>query len=1011
MALTLEWQHRIQRWQDALWQCCYFPLAGLSLSGFTTFEHLTYEQALQGDFKPVQPGETWGKEWLYAWFRGQVTLPEAASGKRIVLCAAQGIESLVWINGRIAGSFGSGHHEVTLSRAGNPGERYDILMEAYAGHPWVMAQGPLPFGKPNVGDPGATHFVLDESSFGVWLEEVYQLALDFTTLRELRDGLDPLALRTAEIDQGLMDASLIVDVELPPDELVETARAARRRLKPLLECTNGSTAPTLHAFGHAHIDVAWLWPLAETNRKIARTAINQLALIEEYPQYTYLQSTPELYERLKQHYPELYARFKAAVASGNVIPDGAMWLEADTNISGGESLIRQVMLGRRYFKDEFGADSRVLWLPDVFGYSGALPQILRGCGCKGFATAKITWAYNGGEPFPYNTFNWEGIDGTSIPAHIYTDYNSHTRPSGLFQRWNTRLQGNGVRSMILSYGWGDGGGGPDRDHLEFLRREADLEGLPRVKISTPATFFAEIEAEGGPVERYVGELYFQAHRGTYTTQARIKRGMRRAEFALREAELWGSAAHALRNYDFTPQTLAGAWRKVLLNQFHDILPGSCIQRAAEEAEIDLAAALQIAGDAAQAAAGAFIGEEQGYTVFNSLPWPRRELLEVAGKRVEVDVPACGWTSVLPDALRPGPKPAEAAAIAEESAARATRTSLENGLLRLQLNERGEVVSLIDKASGRELMAGPGNQFRLYKDVPDFWDAWDIVSMAELQPVAIPEAVTLEVIDPGPLEAQIRLTRTLHNSSLSQIIRLRRGSRRVEFATEVEWQEKHKLLKVAFPFALHSSEVISEIQFGHLRRPTHRSNVFDADRFEICNQKWSALAEENCGVALLNDCKYGLSALGNTLSLTLLKSSLAPDPTADRGKQTFTYALVPWNGSLAESGVVRQAYELNAPVLVLPGSAGERSLFSLDAPNIVIETVKPAEDGSGSVVVRLYESMRSATRCTLNTSLPVGSAALADMMEEPLQDLACEGGNIRLDFRPFEIKTVILRMGG
>jgi alpha-mannosidase len=502
--------------------------------------------------------------------------------------------------------------------------------------------------------------------------------------------------------------------------------------------------------------------------------------------------------------------------------------------------------------------------------------------------------------------------------------------------------------------------------------------------------------------------------------------MRRAELALREAELWGIAARTLRGFDFTPATLADAWHKVLLNQFHDILPGSCIERVKLEAEADLAEALSTAQAAAQKAAAALLEGPGGFTIFNSLPWARRDLVDIGGQQIEVTVPPCGWTSVQPadSATLPG-------TIGPDCSLRPAADGsylLDNGLLRAQVNARGEVTSLVDSATGRQFMAGPGNQFRLFKDVPDFWDAWDIASMAEQQPIDLPEPVTVEILQSGPLVASLRLTRKLHTSTLSQVISLRRGSSRLEFATSIDWREDHKLLKVAFPCAIHSDEVISEIQFGHLRRPTHRSHVFDADRFEVCNHKWSALAEESAGLAVLNDCKYGLSALGNTISLTLLKSPLAPDPTADRGPQTFTYALYPWTGSLAESGVaehpaglggvaehpaglggvVREAYELNVPLLALPGHAAERSLFSLDAPNVVIETVKPAEDGSKAVVLRLYESMRSATRCTLTTSLPLQKAFLADMMEDPLGELECVSGKIHLEFRPFEIKTVILQ---
>jgi alpha-mannosidase len=341
----------------------------------------------------------------------------------------------------------------------------------------------------------------------------------------------------------------------------------------------------------------------------------------------------------------------------------------------------------------------------------------------------------------------------------------------------------------------------------------------------------------------------------------------------------------------------------------------------------------------------------------------------------------------------------------------TRHSLENEFLCAQFDVRGELVSLLDKETGREVMAAPGNRFLLYKDVPTSCDAWDIDSMTEQLPVPLDEPVTLEAINSNPLVAQIRLTRKLHHSTLTQIITLRRGSRRIEFATTVDWQESHKLLKVAFPVNIHASEAIHEIQFGHLRRPNHRSRPFDADRFEVCNHKWSALAEENRGVAILNDCKYGISVNGNSLNLTLLKSALAPDMTADKGAQTFTYALYVWNGSFAESNVVREAYELNCPLMVVPGAARqtERSLFNVDAPSIVIETIKPAEDGSPDVILRLYESKRMATRCALTTALPAQSALQTDILENNARELNCADGKIELDFRPFEIKTVRLKI--
>jgi alpha-mannosidase len=1011
MGLTEEWKHRVERWQKALWNTCYRPLGSIEFSGYTTTEQLTAGQALAGTFNPMPAGTPWGAKWEYAWLKGSITLPAEAAGQRIVLLLKPGehSEGTVWVNGKVTGSTGWSGRGITIAVSGQPGQAYDILVEAYAGHGRItVGDGPVPYGVETVPEPGPTQQVMGANTFGVWREEVYQAALDFTTLYELRNRIDPLSLRTAEIDECLMETTLIIDPELPEDAMLETVRAGRERMKPLLDRKNGPTAPTLYAFGHAHIDVAWLWPLQQTERKMANTAINQLALFEEYPEYKFLQSQPHLYWMLQTRYPELYERFKAAVKAGNVIPDGAMWVEADTNVAGGEALIRQVMYGRQFFKEAFGYDSRVLWLPDVFGYSGALPQILKGCGVIGFSTQKIVWAYNGGDPFPFNTFWWEGIDGSAIPAHIFSDYNSQVRPNAIMDRWNTRLQKNNISTMIMAFGWGDGGGGPERDHLEFLKRCRDLEGLPKVKPASPREFFEDLLQRGHPKDRYVGELYFQAHRGTYTSQARTKRGNRKTEFALREAEFWATAARALKGFEFAPKTLELAWRKLLLNQFHDILPGSSIHRVYEEAEASFSQATAEAQKVASAAASAFTQPTGDSAVFNSLSWPRTALVDTPDGTVEVKVPACGWATL------PAAKPGDEHIVSGESYALAGKAAdgslfLENELIRVTFNARGEVTSLWDKETQRETMAGPGNRLCLYKDVPDNWDAWDLDSMAEMQPVKTDEPVKLEIAAGGPLVARLAMKRKLSKSSVTQTISLRRGSRRIDFETTLDWQESHKLLKVAFPVNMHANEAIHEIQFGHLRRPNHRSRPYDQDRFEVCNHKWSALAEENRGAAVLNDCKYGLSVTGDSINLTLLKSAMAPDMTADKGLQMVTYALYTWNGSLAESGVVQEAYDLNVPVMIVPGSAGEGSLFSLDTANIVIETVKPAEDGSRDVIVRLYEAKRCATRCQLSTALPVKAASQTNMMEEEGSPLEIKAGEVALDFRPFEVKTVRLHM--
>jgi alpha-mannosidase len=468
--------------------------------------------------------------------------------------------------------------------------------------------------------------------------------------------------------------------------------------------------------------------------------------------------------------------------------------------------------------------------------------------------------------------------------------------------------------------------------------------------------------------------------------------------------MWGTLAAAMKGYDFGPKTLSEAWTKVLLNQFHDILPGSSIQRVYQEAETAFQEVLGEACEQVYEAEKAFTQDAPSITVFNSLNWERKAIVPIGTGVTEVAVPACGWVSVnTPAPVKEGDPWAVAGLVGDGGA------YLENELLRAEFNALGELTSLIDKATNRQQMAAVGNSLRLYKDVPDIWDAWDLNSMTEDVPVKLEEKAEIRVGSNGPFQASIRVSRCIGQSDLTQTISLNRGSRRIDFATGVNWQESHKLLKVNFPVTIHTNDAVHEIQFGHIRRPNHASRPYDADRFEVCNHKWSALVEEGRGVAVLNDCKYGLSVKGNSINLTLLKSALAPDMYADKGFQTFTYSIYYWNGSLVESDVVLEAYELNAPVTTVPGSAGTGSILRTDARNIIVDTVKPAEDGSGDVIVRLYESMRTATRCTLETSLPVRGVVETNFMEETTNVLSLTGQAIVLEFRPFEIKTLRISM--
>jgi len=524
-----------------------------------------------------------------------------------------------------------------------------------------------------------------------------------------------------------------------------------------------------------------------------------------------------------------------------------------------------------------------------------------------------------------------------------------------------------------------------------------------VKLASPSEFLVDLKQHRLPKERYIGELYFQAHRGTYTSQAKMKLANRRCEFALREAEFWGTIARTIKGHEYSNTTLRSSWLSVLLHQFHDILPGSSINKVYEEGERTLNSVIDKVTAVANNAAASLVGKSNSVTVFNSLSWERNVLMDLPSGPEFVTIPACGWKTVSAGkATRKNKK-------VNNKAVKATLNTLENEIFIAWINQRGEITSLIDKATGTDMMAGPGNRFCLYKDIPARFDAWDIDSMTENLLMETDEPVKVEVVRSDDYLASIRLSRKIHDSSINQLISIQKNSHRLDFETTVDWQESHKLLKVSFPVNIHSDEAIHEIQFGHIRRPTHRSRPFDADRFEVSNHKWTALTEEDRGVALLNDSKYGISVLRNDLKLTLLKSALAPDPTADKGVQKFTYSFYYWMGSFFTSNVIQESYELNCPLMQVPGNAGEESIFKLSAPNIILETVKLAEDGSGDIILRLYESKRSYTHCKITTILPVAKATQTDMLERFLDDIAIKRGVLKLVFRPFEIKTIRLTL--
>lgn len=1035
-----EWTGRLKHWLRTLKDDFYQPLGEIEWSIYQTMEQLSPEEAQAQTYTPVQPGYLWGQKYEYGWLKGQVKLPQAATGQRIVLNLSPGGEATIFVNGQAFGTFRADwvrepHHYMvdnTLTRCGSEGEVYDLLVETYAGHFFPespnggCATGPVLPGSYQ--DPGVDgeRARLGSCTYGIWNEDAYQLYMDVDTLYKLLEVLDDTSLRAAKIADALEKFTLIVDFEQARAQRIESYQKAREALRPALEAVNGSTMPVFYAIGNAHLDLAWLWPMAETYRKTARTFAAQLRLIDEYPEYKFIQSQPASYEMCRKYYPELFERIKKAVEGGQWIADGAMWVEPDTNMASGEALIRQLVHGKRYYKEEFGVDSQVLWLPDTFGYTAALPQILKGCGVKYLVTQKIFWSYNEGDQFPYHYFTWEGMDGSQVTSFLPTSYTYYTSPTEANKIWKNRTQKRDLEAFLFPYGYGDGGGGPARDYVEYVKRQKNLEGGVQMKMAGPQEFFEDMQALGGPKNIYRGELYFSAHRGTYTSQAKVKENNRRGELALRELEMWGSLAQAEETAQYPMAEADALWKEVLLHQFHDILPGSGIAEIYREAERRMGKVIEKAGELTKKMAQSLTDGRDGVTVFNSLSFPRTVVVTLPegmqsgaattqGQAVPVEVkdgkaqamvvlPPCGAVSLVPSEEK-----------AAYEAARVTETEqgyrLENGRLTALIDGLGEVISFKVAGSDREMAAGPMNHLQFYKDVPRLFDAWDIDSNYIQQELAGAAEVQVKVLAEGGMEAALKVSGRIGESAYVQIIRLQAGSDRLEFDTEVDWKELHRLLKVGFPVNVYADNVYNEMQFGYVERPVHRSKAYDRDRFEVCNHRYSALCDGSHGAAVLNDCKYGMSANGNRLELTLLRAAACPEMRADNRVHHFTYAFTAWEGAFAQSSAVRQGYELNVKPLVLPGVAPlaqTGSVFTVDQPNVILETVKPAEDGSKDLVLRLYESKKAAGAARVSWKLKGYEAWLCDMLENPIHQVETEADSCQLDFGAFEVKTLRLK---
>ncbi|MGC8780912.1 MAG: alpha-mannosidase, partial [Anaerolineae bacterium] len=869
------------------------------------------------------------------------------------------------------------------------------------------------------------------------------------------------------LQAALEDALLVIDLTAPADDYRRQVAGARRLLgERIAAIASDPEAGRIYLTGHSHIDTAWLWPLRETVRKCARTFATACRLLERYPDYRFSCSQPQLYAYTKAHFPTLYAEIKKWVAAGRWECTGGMWVESDCNVPSGEALIRQILRGLRFFREEFGARPHTCWLPDVFGYPASLPQILAGCGLRDFFTVKLHWQAR--NVFPVNLFWWEGIDGTRVLAHIPRlrhMYNGWPNPEQLTIAWEQFEQKALYDEVLFPFGFGDGGGGPTGEMLEFTARAAAFPGLPATRQGGGEAYFDEVRQRLTTEDRqlttapslpiWVGELYLETHRGTYTTHGEIKRANRKNELALREAEIAGFMAEAVGvPTDLRP--LDAAWENLLLLQFHDILPGSSIGEVYREAAADhvrIAATARQVRDAAWRAVAERVAGPGEVVAFNSLSWPRSDVAAVAlpqgalpptptcdcappielatadGRttpaqvvrradgQVELlfaadGVPALGYQRL---ALRPADTVAD-------SGLRISSRRIENRFFIIELDADGWITRLFDKRCAREVIpAGRrANELQLFQDGPEREAAWNIHATFEKRRYDWDPGITIEVIEAGPVRAGVRISRRYRASTLVQDLFVYDRLPRIDFVTHADWQERQVLLKAAFPVAVRSPRATFEIQFGAVERPTHRNTSWEQEKFEVCGHRWADLSEAGYGVSLLNDCKYGYDVRDNVLRLTLLRGPESPDPDADRGEHRFTYALYPHVGDWTEADTVRRGWELNVPVVCFAADEGRppandrpstdraASFIQVEGPAIV-EAIKPAEDGDGWIV-RLYEPHGGRGPVTLRSARPWREVVSCNLVEENADRIATAGRSVTLSMRPFEIVALRMRFG-
>ncbi|MEV6793075.1 glycoside hydrolase family 38 C-terminal domain-containing protein [Streptomyces sp. NPDC051320] len=974
-------------------------------------EPVPVAEGLAAPTVPAAVGDRWGAPWSTCWFRVSGTVPAEWAGCTVEALLDLGFdenmpgfqcEGLVYRpDGTPVKGLNPRNQWVRVGAPAAGGEEVLLHIEAASNpvildfHPFL----PTPLGDRETAG-SEPQYTLARMDLAVFDENVWHLVQDLEVLGELMQELPVESARRWDVLRAIGKALDTVDLQ----DVNGTAAAAREQLGAVLAAPAEASAHRVSAVGHAHIDSAWLWPLRETVRKVARTTSNMTALLEDEPDFVFAMSQAQQFAWIKEHRPEVYARVKEAVAAGRFVPSGGMWVESDTNMPGSEAMARQFVHGKRFFLDEFGIENDEAWLPDTFGFAAGLPQIIKAAGSKWLLTQKISWSQT--NKFPHHTFQWEGIDGTRIFTHFppVDTYNCSMKGSEIAHAANNFKDKGAARHSLAPTGWGDGGGGTTREMIAKAARMRDLEGSATVTWETPADFFTKAEAEYPNAPVWVGELYLELHRATLTSQAKTKQGNRRSEHLLREAELWASTAAVRAAAPYPYEQLDRVWKTVLLHQFHDILPGSSIAWVHREAEKTYAAVAdelnRLIGDAQRALAG---DGGSGTTVaFNAAPHARGGVPAGAAAIVSGEDAAAG------DASRLGTREGGGYV-------------LDNGLLRVEIDGSGLVVSVYDTGAERESVA-PGlaaNLLQIHPDFPNMWDAWDV---DEFYRNTVTDLTGIDELTPLEHDgaAAVRLVRSFGDSQVTQVLTLAPGAKRLDIDTEVDWHETEKFLKVAFPLDVHAERYASETQFGHFYRATHTNTSWEAAKFEACNHRFVHLEEPGWGVALLNDSTYGHdvtrtvrgtdAGTTTTVRVSLLRAPRFPDPETDQGVHRFRHALAPGAGI---GDAVREGFRVNLPERRVAGDREVAPLVSVDNDAVVISAVKLADDASGDVVVRLYESTGGRARVRLGLGFDASGVALTDLLERPLEGAsvpALQENRVQLSLRPFELVTLRLTRG-